>query len=128
MVAETHLASIETALADIVERLDRVERIIAQNGGPLLDDGEDDRRMSKPELARRWDVSTRSVDRAREKDPEFPRGEQDYASGPVYFWLRAIVRYERKRALRTEQLRIPKRTLEVARAALREQRSEVEGT
>jgi hypothetical protein len=46
----------------------------------------------------------------------------------VYFWLRAIVRYERKRALRTEQLRIPKRTLEVARAALREQRSEVEGT
>ena len=72
-------------------------------------------------------MSTRSVDRAREKDPEFPPGEQDYASGPVYFWLRAIVRYERKRALRTEQLRIPKRTLEVARAALREQRSDVEG-
>jgi hypothetical protein len=54
-----------------------------------------DSRLSKPALARRWGVSCRSVDRRRE-EPGFP--EPEIVSHRCYWWLSAIIRYERKTA------------------------------
>jgi hypothetical protein len=81
-------------------------------------------RLSKGKLAKRWSVSTRTVDRGREEDTDFPPAEQDRPGGPVFFWLDDVMRYERQRAARVHQLIPPKRTMEVARTALREQREQ----
>jgi len=114
--------TIKATLARLEARLDNVESMIGHNnGGPTLDDAPvEDRRLSKRKLAERWGTSTRSVDRARKEDREFPAPERDYPGGPTYWWLSKIVRYERKRAARVQQP-YPRST-EAARAELKKRR------
>jgi hypothetical protein len=116
------VARLTAELSRVSLRLDLVEVKIGHNGGPPLDDEPtEDRRLSKRRLAQRWGTSTRSVDRAREGDPDFPAPERDYAGGPTYWWLSAIQKYERRRAARIEQP-FPRST-EAARAALKRKRA-----
>ena len=54
--------------------------------------------LSKRKLAKRWDTSTRTIDRRRATDPDFPPAI--VVNDHIFFWLSAIVRYERARAAR----------------------------
>jgi hypothetical protein len=120
--AKQIVARLEDELNSVLARLDSIESRIAHNGGPPLDDEPtEDRRLSKRKLAERWAVSTRSIDRAREDDPDFPAPERDYPGGPTYFWLSAIKKYERQRAARIEQP-FPRSTA-AARAKLKQMRA-----
>jgi hypothetical protein len=116
--------SIKAMLDQLTKRLDAIENMIGHNRGPPLDDEQEDRRLSKRQLAERWNVSTRKVDRGREEDPEFPPAERDREGGPVFFWMSDIVRYEKQRAARTQRLpHTERRTMRAARSALALRRS-----
>ena len=56
-----------------------------------------DQRLSKPMLARRWGVSSRTIDRRREA-PDFPTPE--IVNLRPYWWMSRIIAYERKCAAR----------------------------
>jgi hypothetical protein len=120
--AKQIVARFEHELNSVIARLDSIESRISHNGGPPLnDEPTEDRRLSKRKLAERWAVSTRSIDRAREDDPDFPAAERDHASGPVFFWLSAIKKFEKRRAARAEQP--SPRSTAAARAALKQMRA-----
>jgi hypothetical protein len=96
--------NLRTTIAQLIQRVDAIESTIGVSTRSIDHGQGHDRRLSKSELARRWSVSTRSIDRAREADPNFPTGVRDYAGGPLFWWLSQITRYERERAVRVEQL------------------------
>jgi hypothetical protein len=101
------MSTTEPAVDQIQELLKRVSVLeaglaalkghisIGANKPPALPDiptTTTDQRLSKPALAKRWGVSCRSVDRRRE-EPGFP--EPEIVSARPYWWLSAIIRFER---------------------------------
>jgi hypothetical protein len=99
MVAEnmtkSRLAVIEAALAAVVQRVSAIENAIGDpSADQRVDEGSSqDRRLSKKQLARRWNKSTRSIDRERQK-PGFVAGE--LINGRWFWWLSKVQRYERQ--------------------------------
>jgi hypothetical protein len=99
MVAEnmtkSRLAVIEVALAAVVQRVGAIENAISDRSAdqPVDEDSSQDRRLSKKQLARRWNKSTRSIDRERRK-PGFVVGE--LINGRWFWWLSKVQQYERQ--------------------------------
>src|SRR5262245_7915903 len=116
---KTALTRVEDELSSVLARLATIESRI---GGPPLDDeAADDRRLSKRQLALRWSISTRGVDRRRADNSKFPAAVRDYPGGPTYYWLSAIKEYEKQRAARVTHPH--PRSTAAAREALKQQRT-----
>jgi len=92
----SHLSVIETALAGLIQRVSVLER--RRHGAPFDEELIDpqsigDQRLSKKALAKRWNQSTRTLDRERKK-PGFPAGE--LFNGRWFWWLSKIQEHERQ--------------------------------
>jgi hypothetical protein len=98
-------------LADILERLERVETALAgigHNDGPPIDDRPvapdpereaQDRRLSAVMVANRYGVVVRTIDRWLES-PELNFPKPDPVNGRRYWWLSCLRNWDRTRAER----------------------------
>ncbi len=81
-------------LSQILDRLGALEvAVIGHNGGPPLDTNEPDRRLPTSEVARRYGVSRRTIERWCSR-PEFPK--PDIVNKRKYFWLSQLKHYDHK--------------------------------
>jgi predicted DNA-binding transcriptional regulator AlpA len=82
----------DKVLSIICDRLDVLERVVLGRAGGAR--GGNDRRLTKPEVAIRNGVSTRTISRWVE-DGSLP--PPDIVNGRWTWWLSALQRHERKR-------------------------------
>jgi hypothetical protein len=79
-------------LTDVLARLEEIERVLFGRAGGARGGG--DRRLTKPEVAVRNGVTSRTIDRWVE-DGILP--PPDIINGRLTWWLSALQRHERKR-------------------------------
>jgi hypothetical protein len=90
---EAIIARLEGDLAALVDRLNALEVKLDDGDTAGVKAGSDqDRRLSKSQLAERWGICARSISRAQ-LNPGFVEGELS-TSGRWYFWLSKIQQYE----------------------------------